>query len=303
MNILRALFGDRTNPRSPDLQPPADRSVTGGGPATGPLRPKERTIVVDHDWVADVRDVAFASHIFQRVSAKKIRFANVDFKYCTFDSCYLRLCAFESCDFTGCRFVGTNFHGSTFSDCKFDYAVFERTLIESDVLDTCAPQRVNLKQKFARTLRTNYQALGDSDAVNKAILVELNATRVHLSKSWRSHELYYRRKYAGLDRVFAFLEWLKFVAGDVVWGNGERASRLVRTSIALTLLVAFGDTLSARNPALVADWWSALISAPQVLLGTKQPPYPGLILALITLTRYVLLGLFVSILVRRFARR
>ena len=69
------------------------------------------------------------------------------------------------------------------------------------------------------------------------------------------------------------------------------------------ILVAVADTLFARDPTLVADWWSALIDAPQVLLGTKQPSYPGLILASITLTRYILLGLFVSILVRRFARR
>ena len=54
---------------------------------------------------------------------------------------------------------------------------------------------------------------------------------------------------------------------------------------------------------LVADWASALVDAPQVFLGTKQPNYPGLIIALVTLTRFVLLGLFVSVLVRRYARR
>lgn len=302
MNILRLLFGSGAPPRS---RAPLGQAggVAGPVPMTA-LMPKGRTVIVDHEWVGDLHDEALANHIFQRVSGKRILFANVDFKYCTFDSCYLRLCAFDSCDFTGCRFVGTNLHGSTFSDCKFEYAVFERTFIESDVLDTSSPQRENLRLRFARTLRTNYQALGDSDSVNKAILVELEATRVHLSKAWRSSEPYYRRKYAGLERVSAFLAWLRFVAGDAIWGNGERASRLVRTSIALVVLLSFGDTIFARNPTLVADWWSALISAPQVLLGTEQPTnYPGLILALIALTRYVVLGLFVSILVRRFARR
>ena len=302
MNILRLLFGGGATRRSPGPPRRDDSGVTGRAPSTG-LMPKERTIVVDHEWVEGVHDEALKNHIFQRVSGNKIHFANVDFRYCTFDSCYLRLCVFDKCDFTGCRFVGTNFQGSTFSGCDFDYAVFERTLIDSDILDNCSPRRENLRLKFARTLRTNYQALGDSDAVNKAILVELNATRVHFSKAWRSSELYYRDKYAGLERVFAFLAWSKFVAGDAIWGNGERASRLVRTSIALVVLVTIADTVFARNPTLVADWWSAFISAPQILLGTKQPSYPGLILALITLTRYVLLGLFVSILVRRFTRR
>jgi hypothetical protein len=63
------------------------------------------------------------------------------------------------------------------------------------------------------------------------------------------------------------------------------------------------DALLTRNAALVTDWVAALADAPGVLLGTKQPSYPGLILASIALTRYVILGLFVSILVRRFARR
>ena len=208
MNLLRHLIGGGATPRSLDPPLGADGGVTGRVSSTG-LMPKERTIVVDHEWVEDLHDKPLADHVFQRVSGRKILFANVDFRYCTFDSCYLRLCAFVSCDFTGCRFVGTNLYGSTFTDCKFDYAVFERTLIDRDVLDNCSPQRENLRLKFARTLRTNYQGLGDSEAVNKAILVELNATRVHLSKAWRSHERYYRDKYAGLERASAFVAWSK----------------------------------------------------------------------------------------------
>jgi hypothetical protein len=86
---------------------------------------------------------------------------------------------------------------STAAICDCAPSTRATSRVESDVLDTCSPQRENLKLKFARTLRTNYQALGDSDAVNKAILVELNATRVHLSNAWRSNEPYYRKKYAG----------------------------------------------------------------------------------------------------------
>jgi uncharacterized protein YjbI with pentapeptide repeats len=89
---------------------------------------------------------------------------------------------FDSCDFTGCRFTASNFYTSTFSDCKFEYAVFERTLIESDILDTECPGPDNLKLKFARTLRMNYQQLGDAKSANKAISVELQATKQHLSK-------------------------------------------------------------------------------------------------------------------------
>lgn len=300
ISILQRLAGRARRRGAPKEHVEAG---AGEGLRSASLKPKKRTIIVDHEWVENLHDANLTDHVFQRVSAKKIRFANVNFKYCTFDSCYLRECVFDSCDFTGCRFVGSNFHRSTFSDCRFDYAAFERTLIESDILDSCSPQHENLKQRFARTLRTNYQALGDSEAVNKAILVELAATRVHLNKTWRSSEAYYRQKYAGLERVLAFLRWSQFVVMDALWGNGERASRLVRTSIALLILVAAVDTFVRRTPTSVADWWSAMVDALQALIGTGTPPYSGPILAILALARYVLLGLFVSILVRRLARR
>lgn len=302
MSILNQLFGGRAL-RSNDVPPPQADDTTTAPDSTAGLVPKRRTIVVDQEWAANLSEQSLTDHVFQRVSGKQILFTNVDFRYSTFDSCYLRSCTFVSCNFIGCRFIATNLRGSTFSGCDFEYAVFERTFIDADVLDSSPPPRENEKLIFARTLRTNYQALGDSDAVNKAILVELDATRVHRSKAWKSSEPYYRGKYAGLERFFAFLRWLRFVAGDTLWGNGERPVRLIRTAIVIVGLIAAADTVLARDPTLVGDWWSALIDAPQVLLGTKQPTYPGLILALITLTRYILLGLFVSILVRRYARR
>ena len=284
---------------------PARSAGRGSERASDPLlTPLERTVHTDVQWVEDVSDAVLSDRIFQRVSARMIKFTKVDFKYCVFEGSYLRLCTFDSCDFTGCRFVGSSFSSSKFVGCKFDYAVFERTFITSDILDECCPSWENVKLRFARTLRTNYQSLGDSDAVNKAILVELHATRVHLHKAWRSNEPYYRQKYAGATRVKAFFTWLRFVAGDIIWGNGESASRLIRASLAPVGILALVDTLLTRNPALVADWFAALADAALVFLGIKEPTsYPGLIVAAVALTRYVILGLFVTVLVRRFARR
>lgn len=272
-------------------------------PERNELEPRPRTVETDKEWVGDQSGVVLQHHVFQRVSAKRVRFQDIDFRYSIFDTCYLRSCAFVSCNFTGCRFVGSSFHGSTFTDCTFDYAVFERTLVESDILENSAPRYENLRLKFARTLRTNFQGLGDSDAVNKAILVELDATRVHLKKAWRSNNPYYREKYAGFARIGAFLGWVRFVLSDLIWGNGERLSHLFGTSIALIVLIAVYDTLLSRDVQLVGDWVAALVDAPQVFLGTRQPNYPGPILALIALTRIVIVGLFISVLVRRYARR
>ena len=149
----------------------------------------------DKKFSEDVENVQFINHLFVRLVAKGKRFSKVDFKYSIFDTAYLRNCTFDSCDFTGCRFIDTNLYGSTFTGCKFDYSNFERTLVTSDILDTECPGHENLKMKFARTLRINYQQLGDALSVNKAIKVELTATKIHLLKAWDSNESYYRKKF------------------------------------------------------------------------------------------------------------
>lgn len=195
------------------------------------------------------------------------------------------------------------FQGSSFTGCTFDYATFERTLIENEILDTCCPAFENLKSRFARTLRTNYQSLGDTDSVNKAILVELDATRIHLWKSWGSNESYYRQKYTGTRRFRSFLGWVKFSVLEYLWGNGERPWRLFRTAAFILVGIAVVDTLAYRNPLLVVDYFSALVDSPQILLGTKDGKFPGLIVAGIAAARLIIFGLFLSILVRRFARR
>ena len=142
---------------------------------------------IDEKFDSDVSNVSYSNKLFLRLVSKSKRFEKVDFKYSIFDTCYLRNCVFDTCDFTGCRFIGVNFSGANFIGCKFDYATFERTIIASDILDNCCPGWDNLKLKFARTLRVNFQQLGESKSANKAIQVELEATEIHLHKSWKSN--------------------------------------------------------------------------------------------------------------------
>ena len=56
----------------------------------------------------------------------------------------------------------------------------------------------------------NYQQLGDAKSANKAIGVELQATKQHLSKACWSKERYYRNKYKGWRRFWVSLEFFEF---------------------------------------------------------------------------------------------
>jgi hypothetical protein len=264
----------------------------------------QKVEIKDQKIDSNLVGVVFTNRFFIRLVSKGHRFTKIDFRYSTFDACYLRNCVFDDCDFTGCRFVSTSLHGSSFAGCKFDYATFERTDIDDDVLDSGCPGTENLTMRFARSLRVNYQQLGNADAANKAIAVELHATGVHLEKSWRSKESYYRRKYSGLRRVGQFARWLEFKGLDWIWGNGESISKLLRAVVFVIVLIAVIDVIAFGNPSFVASYGRALLTAPSVLLGVEAPAYyPKLYLATIVFVRLVLCGFFMAILIKRFNRR
>jgi hypothetical protein len=254
---------------------------------------------VDKRFERDVSDVAYDRHIFVRLVARKVRFTKVNFHQSSFDSCYLRNCIFDSCDFTGCRFVGTNLTGSSFSGCNFDYATFEKTQIESDILNDGCPGLENLKMRFARSLRINYQQLGDAKAVNMAISIELEATEAHLYKAWHSNESYYRKKYSGVRRVQLFFEWLRFRSLDLLWGNGESALKFARAVLVALILIAIFEAEAARQP-----YWHSVLETGQVFIGAvSSSSYPRTCLSSLLLVRLVAFGFLTAIIVKRFNRR
>ncbi len=268
------------------------------------LSDSNRIHEVDKKFTADVSDGQFVNRLFVRLVAKGRRFTKVDFKYSIFDTCYLRNCTFDSCDFTGCRFLGTNMHGTAFVGCKFDYASFERTLIDNDVLDTGCPSPENLKLRFARSLRMNYQQLGDAKSVNKAMSVELRATEVHLHKAWRSNESYYRSKYRKWSRAKAFVDWVEFKVLDFTWGNGESVPKLLRTVFFIFVLMSVVDAVAFGDSQRLGSYVDAFARAPQIFLGTlPSEDYPDSYLTGLAFVRLVMFGFLMSIIIKRFNKR
>lgn len=258
----------------------------------------------DHRFDADENNSQYMHHLFVRLSAKNKTFTKVDFRYCVFDGCYLRGCRFIACDFTGCRFLSTNFHGSSFSDCQFAYATFEKTAIVDDILESQAPDLENQKVKFARALRVNYQQLGEARSVNKAIKIELEATRLHLRKAWGSKKDYYRRKYSGIKRITSFFQWLGFSVLHLLWGNGESAFRLICSLVVLFALMALYHAIHVGDPAQVASYWRGLCAAPSVFLGVRtSPQYSDGYVTSVAIARLLFFAALTSILIKRFTRR
>ncbi len=269
------------------------------------LIPSGKTVETDKRFNANETNSRYQNLVFVRLVAMGIQFTNVDFRYSAFEGSYLRKCHFDSCNFTGCRFIGTQFSESKFSGCTFDYATFERTLIDPDVLDTECPGHENLKMRFARTLRMNFQQLGDTAAVNKAIKVELDATEIHLKKAWKSNESYYRKHHPGfLARTAAFFEWFEFKVLDLIWGNGENLSRLIMAVIIILCGMTIIDVFAYGYSSLTKTFFYGYLDSFEIFFGTLSPPtYNKLYLAIVTCLRLISVGFFLSIIIKRFNRR
>lgn len=246
----------------------------------------------------------FKLKIFTRLNAKDIKFTNVSFEHSVFDGCYLKSCVFDSCNFTGCRFIGCNFHQSSFSGSRFDYATFERSQIESDILTEAAPPQENLRMRFARSLRMNFQQIGDAKAVNQAITLELEATSQHLLESWLSEKVYHRKKYPGFLRARQFFAWVEFWFLHFMWGNGESIPKLLRTIIFVMFVISLYDAITLKPSPTVSDYWESLKMSPAIFLGTIQRAHHSLgATSAIVASKLIGFSLLTALLVKRFGRR
>lgn len=279
------------------------------------IKDSGREKLSDKKFDFPVSKESFINKLFERLVALRVEFKEIDFRYCIFDAAYIRNCSFKDCNFTGCRFINCNLTGSSFTGCKFNYATFDKTHIDNDILESGCPSLDNLKLKFARSLRLNYQQIGDSKSANKAICIELQATEDHLHNAWKSNEPYYRKKYKGFNRFKAFGEWLEFKILDLIWGNGESAWKLYRAILIILLLIAaihvifFSDPIIKKShletlQILAKSYFDSLFISLPLFLGILKPKeYPDLYLTIIFLVRLIMFGFFMSIIIKRFNRR
>ena len=249
-----------------------------------------------------ISTLSYQNTLFVRLVANRITFTNINFKYCIFDDVYLRNCVFNCCDFTGCRFINSNLLGSSFRCCSFDYATFKFTRVDNDILtQNCSLYGVNLKSHFAKSLRSNYQQLGDIKSANQAMDIELATTKEHLYKKCFSSEKYYRNKYSGLGRINGFRELIFFKFLEFVWGNGENLIKLFRAFIICLLIIAcliyYFDDYPNISVVIIEE-------ALGVFFGIKEVTnFPTWLSSAIVATRLSFLGFFISIMVKRFGGR
>ena len=256
----------------------------------------------------NIQSKNFPNTIFTRLVASiGTRFTNVDFSYCIFDHAYLRGCKFENCNFTGAKFINSNFLGASFIKCNFEYVLFEKTILDDDFLYSNLPEKANLRQKVLRSLRVNFQQLGDSDKVNEIILLELEATKEYLWKASFSDDEYYVKKYKGFKkRAISIFRLCTFTFLNLIWGNGEKIKNLLVTfSIILVCIVVYDmKSVDDGKADSIKYLFSSIQNAPIVFFTNNFPSYySDFVKMLIVFLRLFMFALFTSILFKRLNRR
>ncbi len=273
------------------------------------LEDSKKLICIDkYFFEKNIEGKSFPNIIFTRLVASiGTRFINVDFSYCIFDHAYLRGCKFENCNFTGAKFLNSNFLGACFIKCNFEYALFEKTVIDDDFLYSNLPEKANLRQKVLRSLRVNFQQLGDSEKVNEIILLELQATKEYLWKASFSEDEYYVKKYKGLKkRAISIFRLFVFTFLNLIWGNGEKIKNLLVTFLIILGCIVIYDMRSVDDVKSdsIKYLFNSIQNAPIVFFTNNFPSYySDFVKMLIVFLRLFMFALFTSILFKRLNRR
>ncbi|MBI4965008.1 MAG: pentapeptide repeat-containing protein [Desulfomonile tiedjei] len=264
------------------------------------LRENKKEKIEDKEFCADLSKADLSRKEFVRVYAVDKVFTDVVFRQCVLTSCYFRNCGFINCDFTGASIKDCNFRGAQFEKCNFRYTIWEKTLLDERFLDTCLPSEENLARDLVRSLRTNFAQIGNYEAVNKAAAMEVKLTGQHLYNAAYSHQSYYRAKYKGQARLAHVLRHLRWKALELLWGNGESIFRVALTGLVVIIVVAVFYWCNTAGVSLPESFLEALGHFWGVQYRGPMPMTYGVLLAV---PRYVLIGLFVAIMVKRLSRR
>jgi len=264
------------------------------------LRDHKKALVEDKEIVSDVRDEDLSQQVIRRVFAVNKGFVGVSFKQADISQAYFRNCRFIGCDFTGANISRSNFRGSQYEDCKFQYSTWDHTILDNEFLDNCLPSEENLARDLVRSLRVNFSQIGNYEAVNKAASIEVALTGLHLFHAAYSKQSYYRAKYKSWSRLVHAIRHAKWKVLDYLWGNGESLFRIVVSGL---FAVIFCAALLAWNHSQFS-WPDTIWSVAEAFWGVEgTQSLPRGYLATLTAVRFILLGLFMAILIKRLSRR
>jgi hypothetical protein len=260
----------------------------------------------------------FLHYTFEDFGARQVQFNNCNFSYSVFNRAYFYGAKFYNCKFIGARFTDCNFRSARFSQCDFKYSSFRGTTIPAKEVMCNVPSEPNVRRELMQALRVNAISLANDEDTKFFIRQEMKAAELHNQKAREAKEFYYAPKYGwpanrwGWIRVRLEYIWLGIQRFG--WGYGEYPWRLLRSTALLLLVFAILLTFKTAQPetGFVKTLSLSIKQVISVFLAVPLSPQDSqrsgslvawLLLSLTAITRYVALGLFVTMLFRRLSKR
>ncbi len=246
------------------------------------------------------------------VGGKGLIFEECDFSYSVLERAYFHNAKFVRCKFIGARFLACNFRSASFDRCLFEYSTFDQTFVDEQQVVLNLPLAPNQKRDLIRSLRANASSMGDFEAHNALLSLEMRASVEHYGNILKYNNAYYRNKYPKKARIGAFFKHYGLRIEDFIWGYGISPSRLV---VMLFLFVSFlGVVLSFTSdgwPSSGSQFLNSMVNGIAYahmglldlgLLESTLVAKHRILFSVIVGVRTIALGLFVSVLYRRYAR-
>lgn len=195
---------------------------------------------VDAKW--DVKNKAFNNCTFSNLGLCGAKNKSVNFAHSVFIDCYFRKAKFDAVDFTGAVFINCNFEQAVFINCIFDYARFSGCFIAFDIMKANLPRNMqNLNRDLCRNLGIECLKLGQDREYRKFYFEEKRANEKyywHKATYFMAPSGSYYNKYSFWDSVDGLFHFILSKANKVLWGYGERLSRLIFNMIVTVSIFA-----------------------------------------------------------------
>jgi hypothetical protein len=263
------------------------------------------------------KDKDYKFYVFDDANGKGATFFNCDFSYCFFENAYFHEAKFENCKFIGIKIKSSNFRNCTFIGCDFKFATFIETILPIKEILKNLPTWPNVRSELLQNLRVNANETGDTKNISLIIKEEIKSDKEHWRLARKRPDLYYTKKYSGfLKRIKVYYESFKIWIDWFIWGHGEFPMSLIR-SIILTILIfsvwiflsnshslfsASSFQISSFNKLISESFRDTINYFFDLKIEDKLSKGFWWLLTL-SIFKYLYLGLFINIIMKKFSRR
>lgn len=194
---------------------------------------------VDGTWVSE--DYVINNSTFAKMGFLGAKFSNDDLKFNVYIDCYFKRAIFEDVNFTGSIFINCNFDEVTLMNTTFDYCKFDGCFIKYKYLIQTLSTRPNIRWEICKNMSLQCLNLGHEDEYRKYYFEEKKASeQYYWKKFWHKGTEKYYKKYNGVDQLSGIINYCISKLNKLLWGYGEKLSRLIFNMIIVIIAFAFG---------------------------------------------------------------